>query len=138
MIITIRNSNTGAFNAYSFRSWCSYELLDGSGASITGGYPITYAYQQSIIDASRQTSGAMDYLNVARNGPANPIVIEFGSARADLLHGTLTGYITFTGQERLILVTDSALLAGNYEVRCEFLAAARVNINGGRISVLPS
>ena len=40
--------------------------------------------------------------------------------------------------ERLVLVTDAALTAGSYEVRIEYLAAARVNVNGGRISVLPS
>jgi hypothetical protein len=50
----------------------------------------------------------------------------------------VTGYIPFTGQERLIITTDATLGASSYEVRIEYLAAARVNINQGRISVLPS
>ena len=118
MIVTIRPANSGWFNAYVFKGWGSFELLDGSGASLTGGMPITYEYQKSIIDASRQSSGAIDSLvalNPARSG--NPIVCEFGSAKADFLHGSLTGYIPFNGQERLILVTDAALTAGSYELR---------------------
>jgi hypothetical protein len=139
LIVTIRPATAGWYNAYIFKGWSSYELLDGSGASLTGGMPITYEYQRTIVDASRQSSGAIDSL-VALGAPGsyNPIVCEFGSAKADFLHGTVTGYIPFTGQERLIITTDATLGAGSYEVRIEYLAAARVNINQGRISVLPS
>ena len=139
MIVTIRPANSGWFNAYTYKPWASFELLDGSGASLTGGLPITCEYQRTVIDAARQSSGAIDSLGTYTGGrSSNPIVCEFGSAKADFLHGSLTGYIPFNGQERLILVTDAALTAGSYEVRIEYLAAARININGGRISVLPS
>ena len=134
MIITIRQANASGAYAYSFRPWHSYELLDSGGASLTGGMPITAGYQKTIVDGQRQNSGAIDLLSPE----SHPIIVEFGSARADFLHGSLTGYITFSGMERLVLVTDAALTAGSYEVRIEYLAAARVNVNGGRISVLPS
>ena len=54
------------------------------------------------------------------------------------MNGTLTGYLTFTGSERLILTTDSTLTAANYEVQVHYLSAARVNVDRGRISVMPS
>ena len=139
LIVTIRPANSGSFNAWSFRGWSSYELLDGSGASLTGGMPITYEYQRTIVDASRQSSGAIDTLvTIGAPRSYNPIVCEFGNAKADFLTGSITGYIPFTGQERLIITTDATVLAGSYEVRIEYLAAARVNIDRGRISVLPS
>jgi hypothetical protein len=134
LIVTIRASGASGANAYAFKPWASYELLDGSGASITGGMPITYAYQKTIIDAGRQSSGAIDMLSQ----PSYPIVIEFGDAKADFLTGSITGYITFCGQERLVITTEGTLAAGAYEIRIEYLSVARVNINQGRITVLPS
>jgi hypothetical protein len=139
IIVTIRPAATGWFNAYVFKSWASYELLDGSGASLTGGMPITADYSRTIIDASRQNCGAIDTLLAASAGrSSNPIVAEFGDAKTDFAHGTVTGYIPFTGQERLIITTDSALAAGSYEVRVEYLAVARVNLDRGKVSVYPS
>ena len=134
MIITIRAAAASGVAVYVYKPWASYELLDGAGASLTGGMPITHSYQRSIIDASRQSSGAIDALSQ----PSYPIVVEFGSAKADFLHGSITGYITFTGSERLVIVTEGTLTPGSYEIRIEYLAAARVNVNAGRISVLPS
>jgi hypothetical protein len=134
LIVTIRASGAAGVLAYAFKPWASYELLDGSGASLTGGMPITYAYQKTIIDAGRQSSGAIDTLSQ----PSYPIVIEFGDAKADFLTGSITGYITFCGQERLVITTEGTLAAGAYEIRIEYLSVARVNINQGRITVLPS
>ena len=134
LIVTIRASGASGANAYVFKPWASYELLDGSGASLTGGMPITYAYQKTIIDAGRQSSGAIDTLSQ----PSYPIVIEFGDAKADFLTGSITGYITFCGQGRLVITTEGTLAAGAYEIRIEYLSVARVNINQGRITVLPS
>ena len=68
----------------------------------------------------------------------NPIIWEAGNAKADLMSGSLTGYLTFTGAERLILTTDAALTAGTYEVQVHYLSVARVNVTAGRISVMPS
>ena len=93
-----------------------------------------YAYQKTIIDAGRQSSGAIDLLSQ----PSYPIVIEFGDAKADFLTGSITGYITFCGQERLVITTEGTLAAGAYEVRIEYLSVARVNIDRGRVTVLPS
>ena len=134
LIVTIRPSGAAGANAYAFKPWASYELLDGSGASLTGGMPITYSYQKTIIDAGRQSSGAIDLLSSG----SYPIIIEFGDAKADFLTGSITGYITFCGQERLVITTEGTLAAGAYEIRIEYLSVARVNIDRGRISVLPS
>jgi hypothetical protein len=138
LIVSIRYANSNGFAAYSFRGWSSYELLDGSGASLTGGMPITYAYQRTIVDAARQSSGALDALGAGLVGATAPLIIEFGNAKADLMTGTLTGYVPFSGQERLVITTDASLVAGSYEVRIEYLSVARVNVDRGRISVLPS
>ena len=134
MIITIRPANASSAFAYSFRPWHSYELLDSGGASLTGGMPIVASYQKTIVDGQRQNSGAIDLLSPE----SHAIIVEFGSARADFLHGSLSGYVCFNGQERLILVTDTTITPGNYEVRIEYLACARVNLTAGRIAVLPS
>jgi hypothetical protein len=139
LIVSIRPANSVYYFAYVFHGWSSYELLDGSGASLTGGMPITYAYQKTIIDAARQSSGAIDALGAVNSGrTTTPLIIEFGNAKADLMTGSITGYIPFTGNERLVITTDASLVAGSYEVRIEYLAVARVNVNQGRITVLPS
>jgi len=134
MIVTIKVAGASGEYIYDFKPWASYELLDGSGSSLTGGMPITYDYQKSVVDGSRQSSAAIDTLS----SPSYPIVIEFGSAKADFLHGSLTGYIPFTGQERLIITTEDTLNPASYEIRVEYLSVARVNIDRGRIAVLPS
>lgn len=67
-----------------------------------------------------------------------PLVIEFGSAKSDLLTGSITGYVPFSGTERLIITTESTLTPGSYEIRVEYLSVARVNITNGHITVLPS
>ena len=134
MIITIRSSGAVGSGTYAYRSWVSYEILDGAGASLTGGMPITAAYQKNVVDASRQSSGAIDTLSPA----STPIVVEFGNAKADFLHGSVTGYIPFSGTERLVIITDAFLPTTAYEIRIEYLSVARVNIDRGRISVLPS
>lgn len=136
MVVTIRAAGATANQAWNFKPWASYELLDSSGASLLGGMPITKAYQNYVIEAERQVSGAIDNLSTA----SLPIVIEFGDARADFQHGSLTGYICFTGNERLVITTDSSYSATPtpYEIRVEYLAAARVNVDRGRVSVFPS
>ena len=138
LVVTIRASGAGGASAYAFMPWASYELVDGSGASLTGGSPISYAYQNGIIDAARQTSGALEVLRSTASVPSYPLIIEFGDAKADLLHGTVTGYITFCGQERLVITTEGSITPGAYEVRIEYLSVARVNIDRGRVTVLPS
>jgi hypothetical protein len=134
MIITIKPSNSAGAGAWDFKSYSSFELLDGSGASLIGGMPIPLDYQRYVVDASRQTSGAVDTLSPG----SFPIILEFGDARVDFQHNTITGYLTFDGTQRLIITTDSALVAGSYEVKIEYLSVARLNINQGKITVLPS
>jgi hypothetical protein len=134
MIVTIRPANSSGANAYDFKPYASYELLDSAGSSLLGGMPVTLSYQKHVVDASRQTSGAIDYLS----GTSYPIIVEFGSAKTDLLNNTITGYVPLTGQERLVITTNPNLPATSYEIRVEYLSACRLNINQGKISVLPS
>ena len=68
----------------------------------------------------------------------NILVIEFGHSKANYEHGCLTGYIPFSGSEQLALTMPSNFTAGSYEVRIEYLAAARLNISKGQVSVHPS
>jgi hypothetical protein len=134
MIVTIRPANSSGANAYNFQAYASYELLDSAGSSLLGGMPVTLGYQKLVVDASRQTSGAIDYLS----GQSFPIVIEFGSAKTDFINNTITGYVPLTGQERLVITTHQYFVPGSYEIRIEYLSACRLNINQGKISVLPS
>jgi hypothetical protein len=134
LVVTIRPANSFAQNAYAFKPWHSYELLDSTGASMLGGMPIGYKYQTSIVDGERQNSGAVEAVSPG----SYPIFIEFGDSRADLMTGSITGYVPFSGSERLVITTEGSLEPGSYEVRIEYLSVCRVNINQGRISVFPS
>ena len=68
----------------------------------------------------------------------NALVIEFGDSKVNYEHGCLTGYVSFSGSEQLALTMPSNFVAGSYEVRVEYLAAARLNISKGQVSVFLS
>ena len=83
--------------------------------------------------ASKQSSRALDWV-----GSADPVVIEFGSARDDLQHGTISGYVPMNGSYQLALTTNANLDAKVYEIVVYYNAAACMSIEGGQISIRPS
>jgi len=134
MIVNIRPSFASGSNAYAYKTFFSYELIDGSGANVLGGGPTTMTFQKSVIEARKQYTGVIDSLGEAHS----TAVIEFGDARADMNHGTLSGYLAMDGTFRLALTMDSDLVTGNYEVRVYYLSAAKMTIAGGNVRVSPS
>ena len=64
--------------------------------------------------------------------------MEFGDGRADMAHGTLSGYIPMDGTYRLALTMRVEMPPGSYEIRVSYLAAARMTIAGGNVKVSPS
>ena len=115
----------------------SWELLDGSGANIVGGSAIKEDYQVDVKASRKQQSRAL-YLMRLPPINDNVLVIEFGSSKDNYEHGCLTGYVPFSGSEQLALTMPSNFTAGSYEIRVEYLAAARMNISKGQVSIYPS
>ena len=115
----------------------SWELLDAGGANIIGGSAIKEDYQVYIKQSRKAQSRALFLMKLPPTND-NVLVIEFGDSRANYESGCLTGYYPFTGSEQLALTMPSNFTAGSYEVRIEYLAAARLNISKGQVSVFPS
>lgn len=133
LLVTIRLAGAAGADLTSYLPWESYELQDGSGAPILGA-PVTKFFQRYVQDPHRHASKALESMTT---GPTTPIVIEFGDAAKDFHSGTLTGYYTFSGTERLIINAPGE--SGQpIEVRVEYLTVSRLNIDRGRISVFPS
>ena len=130
LIIVIRNpsSQPGAFYT---RRLASVELLDSSGSSVLGGGALPFGLLHMDM-ASRQASRALVW------GSAMPIVLEFGSARDDLSHGTISGYVPMNGSYQLALTTDSEFSAGTHEIVVYYNAAAALSIENGQVSIRPS
>ena len=131
LIIMIRDPSSQPGGFYT-RGASSVELLDSSGTSVLGGGALPLGLLEMDM-ASRQSSRALVF-----NGSPNPIVLEFGSARDDLQHGTISGYVPMNGSYQLALTTDADLTAGVYEIVVYYLAAACMSIENGQISVRPS
>ena len=102
-----------------------------------GGSAVSELYTTTVKAARSQQSRALFWFKV---GPSNDnvLVIEFGSSKDNYHNGCLTGYIPFSGNEQLALTMPSDFVAGSYEIRVEYLAAARMNISKGQVSVHPS
>ena len=137
LIVTVVGDIVPAGVRTNFIQVASWELLDGSGANIIGGSAIKEDYQVYIKQSRKAQSRAL-YLMKLPPTNDNVLVIEFGSSKDNYEHGCLTGYIPFSGSEQLALTMPSNFPAGSYEVRIEYLAAARLNISKGQVTVYPS
>ena len=137
LIVTVVADSTPVGVRTNFMQVASWELLDGGGANIVGGSAIKEDYQVYVKASRKAQSRALFLL---RLGPTNDNVlcIEFGSSKDNYEHGCLSGYIPFSGSEQLALTMPGNFVAGSYEIRVEYLAAARMNISKGQVSVFPS
>ena len=134
MIVNIRPAGATGADVYDYKTLGAYELIDGSGANVLGGGPIPLAFHKTVVEARKQYSYVIDDFGDERS----TAVIEFGDARADMAHGTLSGYIPMDGTYRLALTMGSSLAPGSYEVRVFYLSAAKMTIAGGSVKVSPS
>ena len=134
LLVSIRPAGATGANAYAYKQIAAHELIDGSGANVLGGGPISQTFQAYVVEARKQTSSILDDLG----HQSATIVMEFGDGRADMGHGTLSGYIPMDGTYRLALTMRPDFVPGSYEVRVSYLAAARMTIAGGSVKVSPS
>ena len=131
LIIMIRDPSASPGAFYS-KTPASVELMDSSGSSVLGGGALPWGLLQMDM-ASKQSSRALEFI-----GGGDPVVIEFGSARDDLQHGTISGYVPMNGSYQLALTTEASLDAGTYEIVVYYNAAACMSIENGQITVRPS
>ena len=68
----------------------------------------------------------------------NVIVVEFGDSKANQESGIVSGYLPLDGSYQLAISTPPTWVAGDFEVRVEYLSCAPLNINRGTVSVFPS
>ena len=116
----------------------SYELLDGSGSSVIGGGAVKAEYAIFVKGARKQQSRSLAASSIPWTKEERSIIIEFGDSKSNAEAGVITGYLPMDGSYQLALSTPADFAPGDYEVRVEYLSAARLNINRGVISVFPS
>ena len=135
MIITVVGNNNPAGSRNNFMQIASYEILDSSGANVVGGSAIKEDYATLVKAARKAQSRAM----FACCGETdNAIVVEFGDSKSNQESGIVSGYLPMEGIYQLAISTTPTWVAGDYEVRVEYLACARLNVNRGVLSVHPS
>jgi hypothetical protein len=136
LIITVVPDNNPAGLRNGFAQISSYEILDGSGASVLGGSAIKEDFA-TLVKAARKTQSRA--LFACKYGEAdNVIVVEFGDSKANQDSGIVSGYLPMDGSYQLAISTPPGFQAADYEVRVEYLSCARLNISKGQLTVHPS
>ena len=135
-IITVIANNVPAGMRNTFVQISSYEILDSSGANVLGGSAIKEDYATLVKQARKVQSRAMFACTFGESD--NAIIVEFGDSRSNQESGIVSGYLPLDGSYQLAITTPPAWIAGDYEVKVEYLSCARLNINRGTCSVNPS
>jgi hypothetical protein len=130
IVIRLPSMMPGAFYT---KTPASIELLDSAGTSVLGGGALPFGMLQLDM-ASKQTSRAMN----APGSGWSPIVLEFGSARDDMSHGTISGYLPMNGSYQLAITTDGTFMNTTYIIDVYYNAAAALSIENGQVSIRPS
>ena len=133
--IIISVTSPGALN---FLKLASYELLNGSGASVIGGSAIRSDYAILVKGARKQQSRSLAANSIPWAKEERSIIIEFGDSASNMHSGALTGYMPMDGSFVLAITTPADLPQADYEIKIDYLSACRLNINQGVISVYPS
>ena len=129
MMITIQSASTTGSALTTLIEPAKVELLDESGQNILGGSPLPAEYLRWVKTAHQSSNPDL---------PSGPVFLDFGATRACLEHGSLPGYIVGTGSLQLSVTCPSGMAAGSYEIRCDYMAAARMRVAHGTVEVLPS
>ena len=112
-------------------SFATYDVLDGSGASIIGGTPVSNTYLKYIRAIGR------DYeLNDATDQWI-PIAFTDNSLEHEQA-GILSGYVCFDGVHQLALTTWAAFASGTYEIYVLVNRVACLRQAGGTLSIMES
>ena len=109
----------------------TYDVLDGSGASIIGGTPVSSTYLKYVRAIGR------DYeLN---NASDNWIPIAFTDNSLEHEQaGILSGYVCFDGVHQLAVTTWPGLASGTYEIYVLVNRVACLRQAGGTLSIMES
>ena len=138
IVISVIVPFSGAANGYQYRKMASFEILDGSGANVVGGSPIGSDYHMLVKGSRKAQSRSIDTNLLYSPKEERVIFWEAGDSRSNMQAGVLTGYLVGDGSLQLALTTPADLTPGDYEIRLEFLCAARLNITRGTCTVHPS
>ena len=109
----------------------TYDVLDGSGASIIGGTPVSSTYLKYVRAIGR------DYeLN---NASDNWIPIAFTDNSLEHEQaGILSGYVCFDGVHQLAMTTWQGFASGTYEIYVLVNRVACLRQAGGTLSIMES
>ena len=105
---------------------------------MVGGGAVSATYALMVKGARKQQSRALSASSLPWAKEEKSIIIEFGDSKSNAEAGVITGYLPMDGSFQLGLSTPADFVQGDYEVSIHYLAAARLNINRGVISVYPS
>ena len=128
LMVTIRFASATGSGLTTFIEGARLEILDSSGATITNSLPAEYL--RWVLASSNSSNSSTE---------VGPLFIDFTSSiRASLEHGSLPGYVPFSGSEQLVVTMPAGIASASYEVHVDFMAACRLRVAYGQCEVLPS
>jgi hypothetical protein len=129
MMITVRLASATGSALTTLVEAAKIELLDSSGQNLLGGGPLPAEYLRWVKTAHASSNP---------DTPTGPLFLDFGSTRAALEHGSLPGYIVGDGALQLAITMPAGLASASYEIRVDYMAAARMRVAMGSVEILPS
>ena len=130
MSISIRLASATGSALTVFQAPARIEVLSSDGSSIIGGTSLPEEYVRLVKAASNSSNSFLE---------AGILFLDFAaSTRATLEHGSLGGYMPFSGSEQLVITMPAGLASASYEVSVHFYAACRLRTIGMQCEVLPS
>ena len=129
MMITVRLASATGSGLTTLVEPAKIELLDSSGQNLMGGAPLPAEYLRWLKTA--HTSSNPDT-------PSGPLFLDFGATRAGLEAGSLPAYVVFDGACQLGITMPAGMASGSYEIRVDYMAAARMRIASGAVEILRS
>ena len=128
IMVTIRLASATGSGLTTFIEGARLEILDSSGATLTNSLPAEYL--RWVVASSNSSNSSTE---------VGPLFIDFTSSiRASLEHGSLPGYVPFSGSEQLVVTMPAGIASASYEVRVDFMAICRLRTAYGQCEVLPS
>ena len=129
MMITVRLASATGSGLTTLVEPAKIELLDSSGQNLLGGAPLPAEYLRWVKTA---------HVSSNPDTPTGPLFLDFGATRAGLENGSLPAYIVGDGALQLAITMPAGMASASYEIRVDYMAAARMRIASGTVEVLPS
>ena len=129
MMISVRLASATGSALTTLVEPAKIELLDSSGQNLLGGAPLPAEYLR-VVKCAHASSNP--------DTQTGPLFLDFGATRAALEHGSLPGYIVGDGALQLAITVPSGMASASYEIRVDYMAAARMRVAHGSVEILPS